>query len=197
MPELTEREARVLIVDDEPEVAQMFATQLEARFETAVATSGREALGRIDEGFDVVLLDRRIPDLSGDEVLRELRDQGFDAYVVMVTAVDPDLSILELDFDDYLTKPVDEETLTDAVERMLERRQHDRQLRRLLRISSKLSTLESKMELEQLQDSEEYQSLSRDFEKLWDRVIERPPPGDEYQASQLEKIESMLSTMSR
>jgi CheY-like chemotaxis protein len=69
----------VLVVDDDEDLAETCEYWLEAgQYEARVANSGEEALKVVDETVDVVLLDRRMPTLSGDEVLAELRDRGFD-----------------------------------------------------------------------------------------------------------------------
>ena len=70
------------------------------------AYGGEEALEKADEDVDLVFLDRQMPDMSGDDVLERVRERGLDCRVVMVTAVDPDFDIVEMPFDDYLTKPV-------------------------------------------------------------------------------------------
>jgi len=158
--------ATVLIVDDEEDLVKLYASYLSDEYDVRTAGGGREALERLDPSVEVVLLDRRMPELSGDEVLRELRDRGFDCHVVMVTAVDPDVTIVELEFDDYLVKPVTGEDLRDAVERMLARRDHERQLREALSFASTMATLESKMSIEELERSDAYAELEAEFERL-------------------------------
>jgi DNA-binding response OmpR family regulator len=108
---------RVLVVDDEKEVADAYALRLRGFCETETAYGGEAALAAVeDETFDVVLLDRHMPGLSGDEVLRELDDRDFPGRVVMVTAVDPQFDVIEMPFDDYLCKPVDREDVRAAVD---------------------------------------------------------------------------------
>jgi len=111
-------EPRVLMVDDEKQVADAYALRLEDVADVTVAYGGEEALSVVEEGRppDVVLLDRHMPGLSGDEVLAELRDRELTTRVIMVTAIDPDLGIVEMPFDDYLSKPVDRADLHAAVD---------------------------------------------------------------------------------
>ena len=104
--------AVVLVVDDEEEVAEVFSLWLRDVYETRVATGGEAALEAVD-GVDLVLLDRRMPDLSGDETLARMRERGYDGPVAMVTAVDPDFDIVEMAFDDYLVKPISKEELQE------------------------------------------------------------------------------------
>jgi len=110
------------VVDDEHDEAETQALRIETTYETSVAYGGEEALERAGPGVDAILLDRRMPDRHGDEVLAMLRERGYEGVVVMLTAVDPDLNILEMDFDDYLRKPVDGETLLSTLARHLDAR---------------------------------------------------------------------------
>jgi len=109
---------RVLMVDDERKVADAYALRLEGVADVTVAYGGREALDVIDEEAppDVVLLDRHMPGLSGDEVLDRIRERDVRTRVIMVTAIDPDLGILDMPFDDYLSKPAEREDLRAAVD---------------------------------------------------------------------------------
>jgi len=111
-------EPRVLMVDDEKQVADAYALRLQDVADVTVAYGGEEALAIVDEGRppDVVLLDRHMPGLSGDAVLDEFRARDLTTRVIMVTAIDPDLGIVEMPFDDYLSKPVDRADLYAAVD---------------------------------------------------------------------------------
>ena len=111
----------VLIVDDDKDLADTCEYWLRDEFSVCVAYSGQAALDTIDDAVDVVLLDRRMPGLSGDEVLTELRDRDFDCRVAMMTAVEPDTDIVEMAFDEYLVKPVDEQDVIGIVEELLVR----------------------------------------------------------------------------
>ena len=118
MSELDEANApTALVVDDEKEVADAYALRLRGACAVETAYGGREALELVEETpVDIVLLDRHMPDISGDAVLAELDDRGFDGRVVMVTAIDPGFDVLDLPFDDYLCKPVDREDVRAVVD---------------------------------------------------------------------------------
>jgi CheY-like chemotaxis protein len=62
-------EGTVLVVDDEPQLAELYSMQLAEEYEVRTATGGPEALDLVDEEVDVALLDRRMPRMSGDELL--------------------------------------------------------------------------------------------------------------------------------
>jgi CheY-like chemotaxis protein len=117
---VTEGPTTVLIVDDEEEICSMYQTYFKNEgFRTRTAQSGAEALLKVDDDVDIVLLDRRMPEITGDEVLEFIRDWNIDCRVIMVTAVNPDESIIEMEFDGYLTKPVSREKLSDTVKTQL------------------------------------------------------------------------------
>ncbi|MFB6268689.1 MAG: response regulator [Halobacterium sp.] len=118
-------DATVLVVDDEQGLADLYAIWLKDRYTVETAYDGESALDALDEDVDVVLLDRQMPGVSGDAVLDAVRERGLDCRVAMVTAVEPELDILDLGFDDYLRKPVDRETLRETVSRLLRRSAYD------------------------------------------------------------------------
>ena len=99
----------MLIVEDEPRVAEVVATALRARGTVVeVATSGREALRMASACEpDVVLLDLRLPDIDGGEVCVQLRRWFRNPIVVLSADGDEDRKIAALDAgaDDYVTKP--------------------------------------------------------------------------------------------
>jgi len=159
MVEGIENDATVLVVDDEQDVADVYALRLRGRFDTRIAYGGREALRTVDEEVDVVLLDRRMPVVSGDEVLEEIRDRELGCAVVMVTAVTPGMDVLEMSFDDYLCKPIDRDTLVDTIEKQLETDRHDETVDEFFRLASKLILLDDELSRTELEDDEEFQRL--------------------------------------
>ena len=157
----------MLVVDDEVAVADTYALHLETAYDTRVAYGGEEALEAIDDDVDAVLLDRRMPGLSGDEVLERLRDRGYEGVVVMTTAVDPDLNILEMDFDDYLCKPVDRETIMETLEQHLGATDStDDRLDEFFQVVSKLSVLKGEKTRAELEASEEFRQLQERADEL-------------------------------
>jgi len=116
MDDEANRLPRALVVDDEQEVADAYALRLRGLCRVETAYSGDSALQSIrGEQFDVVLLDRHMPGLSGDDVLERLDERGFAGRVIMVTAIDPGFDILDMPFDDYLCKPIEREDIRAAV----------------------------------------------------------------------------------
>lgn len=114
---IDDAEVRALVVDDEKEVADAYALRLKGVCETSTVYSGAAALDHVEtESVDVILLDRHMPAMSGDEVLKQLDERGFDGRVIMVTAVDPEFEVLDMPFDDYLCKPVDRTDLHAVID---------------------------------------------------------------------------------
>lgn len=106
----------VLIVEDEATLRSMYAAWLSTDYRVRVAGDATTALEEFDRHVDVVLLDRRLPDADGDLILPTLRDRNPDCRIALVTAVEPDYDILEMDFDAYMTKPVRETELLELVD---------------------------------------------------------------------------------
>jgi DNA-binding response OmpR family regulator len=158
--------ATVLLVDDEEEVADVYALRLETEYETRVAYGGEDALETIDVDVDVVLLDRRMPDLSGDEVLAKIREKGYDCRVIMLTAVDPGLDILEMPFDDYLCKPVEKDDLVSAIDQQLQIQEYDEQLSEYFEVTSKLALLESELPPRELEENDQLARLRERADEL-------------------------------
>lgn len=158
--------ATILIVDDEPSITDLYALRLEDEYDVRTAYSGSEALEKIDDDVGVVLLDRRMPDLSGDDVLAKIREDGIECRVAMVTAVDPDFDILDLGFDAYVVKPVSENDLKETVDTLLRRSEYDDKLQELTGLMSKKAALESEKTQDDLEHNEEYQRLKRRLDGL-------------------------------
>jgi len=150
----------VLVVDDETDIADLYTTWLEVDHEVRTAYGGEEAIEKVDATVDVVFLDRQMPDYSGDEVLERIREADHGCRVVMVTAVDPDFDIVDMGFDDYLTKPVMREDLAEAVDAMIERDEYDETLQEYFALSAKKATLEAEKTPSELKNSPEYQQMA-------------------------------------
>ncbi|MCW5861273.1 MAG: response regulator, partial [Caldilineales bacterium] len=112
--------ARVLIVEDERAVARGLEYALKAEgFVVSWAKDGREALAlTVQEKPDIILLDIRLPDISGFDVCRQLRSGGHRQPILMLTARDEEVDRvlgLELGADDYIVKPY---TLREVIARV-------------------------------------------------------------------------------
>ena len=128
--------ARVLIVDDEPQIRRALARALMRDVEVLTAEDGASALGLLaTTRADVVLLDLAMPRMSGPEVLGRLRDAHPDVEVVVMVAhgeLSAAAAAARAGAHGFLMKPVDEgPALSIAIERAIERRQLRRRVRAL------------------------------------------------------------------
>jgi DNA-binding response OmpR family regulator len=156
----------VLIVEDEPDVAETYKLWLQSDYEVWMAQDGDEGLDMLDGSVDVILLDRMMPGLSGDEVLETIRERDLDCRVSMVTAVEPDFDILEMGFDAYLSKPIRSDQLHETVENLLERSEYDSLLQEYYALVEKQATLEASMSNAELVENEQYQRLTGEVDDL-------------------------------
>lgn len=165
--------AQLLIVEDEPDVAGLYEGTLEAEgHEAETVHSVGNALASVDDSYDVILLDRRLPDGTGTEVLAAVHDRGLDVRVAMVTAVVPDFDIVEMGFDLYLLKPVSQEELTGAIETLSRRSQYDETLQLTASLASKRAVLEAEKPNAELEASEEYRELTEQLDELDEELSE-------------------------
>jgi CheY-like chemotaxis protein len=163
---MAESRPSVLVVDDEPSVAQTYSLWLESEYDVRTAHDGEEALEAVDEETDVVLLDRRMPTVSGDEALSRMREVGYDCRVAMVTAVDPDFEIVDMPFDSYLSKPVTRDDVVDTIEELLALSEYDQAVRERFAVERKRAALEAHKPESELVDSEEYARLQETADEL-------------------------------
>ena len=115
---------RILVVDDEPAIAQGCQRVLvKAGYQVESATNGRDALRRAtEERFDLVMADLKLPDLDGMELVRILRLKRPDTAVVIITghsSVDSAIEAVRLGVRDYIQKPFTPDQITDAIARAL------------------------------------------------------------------------------
>lgn len=118
--------ARVLIVDDEPDVREQFKLYLESReYAADVAGNCLEALRRLKAGkYDLVLTDYNMPEMNGMDLLREIKQHNRDLPVVMMSGkagMRVAVEALKEDAFDFLEKPVKSQTLIETIEKALNR----------------------------------------------------------------------------
>lgn len=118
--------ARLLIVDDEPNIRELLATSLRfAGFDVSTAADGRSALqAAADDEPDLVVLDVMLPDLDGFAVTQRLRERGQHAPVLFLTARDATadkVAGLTVGGDDYVTKPFSLDELVARIRAILRR----------------------------------------------------------------------------
>ncbi|WP_091611380.1 response regulator transcription factor [Micromonospora mirobrigensis] len=117
--------SRVLVVEDEESFSDALSYMLRKEgFEVSVAATGTDALTEFDRtGADIVLLDLMLPEMSGTEVCRQLRQRSH-VPIIMVTARDSEIDKvvgLEIGADDYVTKPYSPRELVARIRAVLRR----------------------------------------------------------------------------
>ncbi len=115
---------KVLVVDDEPDTLELVKLVLESGgFVATLATSGKEALSKIEESKpDIVLLDIMMPDMDGWELFRKIKERYATMPIAILTAkaqnIDKLLGLHVLKADDYITKPFGKNELIDRVRKL-------------------------------------------------------------------------------
>ena len=137
---------RLLLVDDEPRALASLAALLQHRgYHLATAATGAEALRHLAEGgFDLVLLDLRLPDFGGHQVMDHINASDIDADVIVMSGmveIEAAIGALKRGAHDYLRKPYDREELLGTVENALRQRalvQANRRIARQLESSEQM-----------------------------------------------------------
>lgn len=115
---------KILVVDDEKNIRTLFRDELEeCGYEVATAGSGTEAIEQVATNKpDLIVLDIRMEDMTGLEVLEHVRRDHEDLPVIMCTAVrglEDDFTVWDSKVSDYITKPVDLEVLKEKIQKAL------------------------------------------------------------------------------
>lgn len=124
MPEASERRARVLIVDDEPEIREMLCDLLGFDYDCEGAASAEEALERLPEGkFSLIVSDITMGRMSGLEMIPHALAASPESVVVMISGMqtmESAIEALRVGAFDYIMKPFDLRQVEAAVKRALE-----------------------------------------------------------------------------
>ncbi len=165
---------RVLVVDDVADNRDILSRRLVRRdFEVEEASGGREALEKIfSNNYDIVLLDIMMPDVSGNDVLKQVRaNPRYNALpIIMVTAKSQSEDVVEsltLGANDYITKPVDFAVALARINAQIERkRAHEASESENATLALRSVQLDEKLETTSLQLAEESRRRSVSEERL-------------------------------
>ena len=115
-------EAKILLVEDDTSILMGLKFCLEQEnFLVSTAITGKEALEKIQESFDLILLDLNLPDMNGFDILKQIEN----IPVIFLTANDEEVSIvqgLDMGAEDYITKPFRTRELISRMRAVLRRR---------------------------------------------------------------------------
>ncbi len=170
------RAARILIIEDNPQIAELLGDILAApRYALSFASDGQRGLSyALAQTPDLILLDLNLPDISGWQVLELLRQRGCESVVILVTAHGSEnvaVQALRMGVRDYVSKPFTIDEMLMAVERALEeaRLRHERQ-----QLTDKLR--ETNLALQQrMRELSIYQAIGRSVASLMttDQLLQR------------------------
>ena len=133
---MAEKKAKILIVDDDPDILVAIGAVLEARdYQVVTARDGEEGLAKLkEESPDLMVLDLLMPRKDGFAVCKELKDPRWAKYsnmpILILTSVREEVSRrryeletgLSLDVDDYVEKPIDPFVLVERVAKLLKKK---------------------------------------------------------------------------
>jgi DNA-binding response OmpR family regulator len=115
---------RILVVEDEEKIADIVKAYLKKEgFEVAVAETGGKALSILKNGFDLIILDLRLPDIAGEDICQTIRKDS-DLPIIMLTAKSEEedrIKGLGIGADDYVVKPFSPRELVARVKALLRR----------------------------------------------------------------------------
>lgn len=130
----------ILVVDDEPKITEVVQSYLEkSGYQAICAHSGNDALRLFEKHLpSLVILDLMLPDMSGEEICREIRKTSRVPIIMLTAKIEEEdiINGLGLGADDYLTKPFSPRQLMARVEAVLRRAAIDEPLMEELRLNA-------------------------------------------------------------
>lgn len=161
-----------MVVEDEPELCDLYAYYLSEDYDVIAVNRGQKALERLDDTIDCIILDRRMPDISGDEVLHRVREKEYDCRVAIISAVEPDFDIIEMGFDDYVVKPISKTAILDLVRSLIVLKSSDDLTQEYHQLSVKKAVLENLKSKRILANSQNYSQLVEQIQRLEEEADE-------------------------
>lgn len=155
----------VLIVDDTDGCRELYSLWFEADYSVWTAPNGTVALEQLDDETDIVLLDRNMPGQSGLEVAREIRAEGYDCQIVMVSSESQEFTLSESPVDEYVRKPTEREPLVSTVEQIASQRVYQTTLSEFFAVSATVGRVETRVPCDKLDSIEEYTRLREQAEQ--------------------------------
>ena len=118
--------ARILVVDDEPNIRDLLSQSLRfAGFQVRTVINGAQTISAVlEEEPDLIVLDVMLPDMNGFSVTKRLRDAGYTAPIIFLTAkdeTDDKIKGLNVGGDDYVTKPFSLDEIVARIQAVLRR----------------------------------------------------------------------------
>ena len=160
---LRDDKIKILVIEDNKEQAEMYKRWLEPKYLAEVAKSYDEALRKYREDQRIILMDRNLENSKAEDLINSL-DGITDSNIVLITGMEPDLSLLDMPIKDYLIKPIGREKLIKTVNKILEVDKRTDKDKELLGLLSKKRVLDNKSS--EVREKEEYHELVDRIEEL-------------------------------
>lgn len=151
-------DATVLLIEGDDERATEYATWLDD-CTVEIADDAETALDRLDDDVDVVLLDGSPTTADYDDLLGRLRARHVDCQIGLLSGQHASASVLRLDFDEYIPRPVTRETLRETVERLTDRGAIMNVVETYLELVARKRRLEARRSPDELTDDDRYREL--------------------------------------
>jgi len=195
---MTGEQVRVLVVDDEETVRNLLQRILEgAGYQVATAANGKEALYKVSLGeTELVLLDIKMPEMSGIEVLSKLTADSPDTCAIMVTSVaetETAVEAMKLGAYDYILKPFDRDVVLQKVLGAIAR--WKRQLQEKHRYLELQKSITEKTQLMQKQFTELVNSLARENQLIHELAGRQAGGGKELLSKLPKELQEPLSSV--
>ncbi|MBV0923210.1 response regulator [Halomicroarcula limicola] len=162
---MVETVGTVLVVDDEADCRTLYRIWLREAFDVVTAADGVEALDRFDETVDVVILDREMSRKDGVEVATELAARDADAFVAMISGIEPGTELLEIPVDEYLQKPVGREDVLGLLDRATTLGEYGDRFRRFCSLAARIATVEQHVHQTELDGDATYRDAVARLER--------------------------------
>lgn len=161
---------KILIIDDEEGAGQELTEILEGEgYDALVANNGEQAKAIIAKTpLDLVLLDLKLPDVNGLDLVKNIRETGRDTYIIIITAygsLDSAKRALREDIYDYITKPFKPEKLLEIIKKALTMQLVERKLREKVAALERFQKIATGRELEIIKLKDEIKGLKKEIGK--------------------------------
>ncbi|MFZ3009813.1 MAG: response regulator transcription factor [Candidatus Microsaccharimonas sp.] len=138
---------KLLVIEDNPRLSDRVRRRLGKKYYIDIAETGNEALQKVNKcEYDLIILDLGLPDMSGKEICKKLRDVHIKVPILVLTGTDEKTSridLLDCGADDYVVKPFDSDELRARIDALL-RRKVQRELRKILQYQDLMINLDDR-----------------------------------------------------
>ncbi len=179
---------KILVVDDELGPREALKMILGGDYTVSVATGGIEARNYFsNEEYDLMIMDIKMPDINGIDLLTEVKTSTPETEVIMITAyasVDTATDALRMGALDYIIKPFDTSSVLEAVQKGLSRRDDS------LSVKTRIQELQIANKLLEEKVDDAYENIQSHFHETVDSLVEAVDAKDSYTKGHLERMSS-------